>query len=334
MQIIGIKYPNINSKLKGMYAKKITKDDLEDLIKQSNFKNVVAMLKDKDDIFKNVDENIDRIEIETLLDESLINYINKIMKLLSKKHKYQFKLFLLRYEIKCIKSIFRKFFSEDNASDIIVQNVKKWGNSLFDDIKGIENANNFEEFFYLIRSFKYNKIVKKYQNKEKISIFEFENDIDKEYFETIYKASKGVYNYRKIIGSEIDLLNILWIYRVKKYYNYEKDKIQDILIKRYYKLNYKIINKIIDANLFEEIKEILKTTIYKNVFTEEIYIEQDINKFLYNINKNVFRKDISSMAYIYAYINLLEYENNDIINTIEGIRYNMDKEEILKRLAR
>ena len=28
------------------------------------------------------------------------------------------------------------------------------------------------------------------------------------------------------------------------------------------------------------------------------------------------------------------YENNDIINTIEGIRYNMDKKEILKRLVR
>ena len=31
---------------------------------------------------------------------------------------------------------------------------------------------------------------------------------------------------------------------------------------------------------------------------------------------------------------MIEYEKNDIINTFEGIRYNMDKTEILKRLVR
>ena len=334
MEILGVKYPNLNSKIKGMYAKRITKNDLEDLIKQNNLKNAILLLKSKCDIFKNADENIDRLEIESLLEKNQINDILKIQKLLDNKDKEIFEMFLLQYEIKCVKSIFRKLFSDDKTDDIIVQNVKMWTNALFNDIRGIETVQNFYEFFGAIKRMKYNKILKKYQEQENINVFEVENEIDKLYFETLYDTVKNEVNSKKIIGSEIDLLNVLWIFRIKKYYNFESEKINQILIKRYYKLKPNIIQKIIQTNSFEEIKERMSKTIYKSVFTEESSLEENIDKYLYEVNKKIFRNDITSIAYILAYVNMIEYENNDIINTIEGIRYNMDKTEILKRLVR
>ena len=334
MEILGVKYPNLNSKIKGMYAKRITKNDLEDLIKQNNLKNAILLLKTKCDIFKNADENIDRLEIESLLEKDQINDILKIQKLLDNKDKEIFEMFLLQYEIKCVKSIFRKLFSDDKTDDIIVQNVKMWTNALFNDIRGIETVQNFYEFFGAIKRMKYNKILKKYQEQENINVFEVENEIDKLYFETLYDTVKNEVNSKKIIGSEIDLLNVLWIFRIKKYYNFESEKINQILIKRYYKLKPNIIQKIIQTNSFEKIKEIMSKTIYKSAFIEESSLEENIDKYLYEVNKKIFRNDITSIAYILAYVNMIEYENNDIINTIEGIRYNMDKTEILKRLVR
>lgn len=334
MEILGVKYPNINAKLKGMYAKRITKTDLSDLIKQNNLKNAVLLLKSKSNIFKNADENIDRLEIESLLEEDQIEDILKIKRLLDKKDEEIFDMFLLQYEIKCIKSIFRKLFSEDKTEDIIIQNVKRWTVRVFEDIKGIETVQNFYEFFEAIKRMKYNKILKKYQEQEKINVFEVENEMDKLYFETLYDKVKLDANLKKIIGSEIDLLNVLWIFRIKKYYNFDSEKIKKFLINRYYKLNQNIINKIIQANSFQEIKEIMEKTVYKKVFIQETDFEQKIDQYLYEINKKIFQNDIMSVAYIFAYINIIDYENNDIINTIEGIRYNMDKKEILKRLVR
>lgn len=334
MEILGVKYPNLNAKLKGMYAKRITKSDLEDLIKQNNLKNAILLLKSKCDIFKNADENIDRLEVESLLERDKINDILKIQKLLDKKDTEIFEIFLLQYEIKCVKSIFRKLFSDDKTDDIIIKNVKMWDETLFKDIKGIETVQNFYEFFEAIKRMKYNKILKKYQEQENINVFEVENDIDKLYFETLYDTVKNEVNSKKIIGSEIDLLNILWIFRMKKYYQLEDEKINQILIKRYYKLNPNIIKKVIQTNSFEEIKETMKKTVYINVFTSENDLEENIDKYLYEINKKIFRNDMTSIAYVLAYVNMIDYENNDIINTIEGIRYNMDKTEILKRLVR
>ena len=184
--MLNVKYPNLNAKLKAMYARRITKEDLEDVVKQSNLKNAVLLLKSKSEIFKNTDENIDRLEIESLLDENQIKDIQKILKLLNEKDKNIFQFFLLQYEIKCVKSIFRKLFSDKKNETIVIQNVKRWTNTLFEDIKGIETVQNFDEFFLAIKRMKYNRILKKYQEKDNINIFELENEIDRLYFETLY----------------------------------------------------------------------------------------------------------------------------------------------------
>ena len=68
-----------------MYANRLTKENINDIIKQNNIKNVVLLLKNKSDIFKNTQENIDRLEIEKLLDEVLLKDILKINKYLSNK---------------------------------------------------------------------------------------------------------------------------------------------------------------------------------------------------------------------------------------------------------
>ena len=334
MRSILIKNPNLNAKLKGMYRKRITKEDIDELIKQNSVKNVVLLLKSKSDIFKNADENIDRLEIESLLEKSQIEDILKIKHLINKKDGQLFDLFLLQYEIKLIKSILRKLYANNNTNDIIIQNVKNWNTTLFEDIKGIETVQNFEQFFLAIKRMKYNKILKDYKSQENINIFEMENQMDKFYFETLYDQVSFDKDLKKIVGSEIDLLNVLWIFRIKKYYKFDNQKVKDILINRNYRQNNKNIEKLLNINSFEDVKIIMQNTVYKKIFTTQEELEDNIDKFLYNINKKVFKQNHTSIAYIFAYINLIDYENNDIINTLEAIRYNIPKEELYKRLIR
>ena len=334
MKISLIKYPNINAKLKAMYANRLTKENINDMIKQNNIKNVVLLLKSKSDIFKNSEENIDRLEIEKLLDESLINDIIKIKKLLNKEDNKLFDLFLRQYEIKCVKSILRKLYSEDKTNDIIVENVKMWTNTLFNEIKGMETIENFDDFFKAIERMDHYRFIKKYQNQENINIFEIENEIDKLYFEELYDSIKFNKNLKNIVGSEIDLLNIEWIIRIKKFYNFDKQRLLNILIDRYYKIKPGTLTNIIEKNSFDDINSILSKTYYKDIFSSENDFEGTTDTYLYKINYKTFKEDSISLAYIVAYINLVDYENNDIINVVEGIRYNLDKAEIIKRLAR
>ena len=176
--------------------------------------------------------------------------------------------------------------------------------------------------------------IRKYQDKDNINIFEIENEIDKLYFEGLYDEVKSNNNLRKIVGSEIDLLNIGWICRIKKYYSFDKQRLSNILINRHYRIKPALLQNIIDADSVDEIKEILSKTYYKKIFLSETDFEENIDRFLYRTNYKVFKEDVMSIAYIFAYINVVDYENNDIINVFEGIRYGLDKEEIIKRLVR
>ena len=79
MSISAIKYPSINAKLKGMYAKRLKDDDLQDLAKQNNLKSAVAILKNKSSSLNVLSEDADREQIEKVLNGEIIYDIEKIV---------------------------------------------------------------------------------------------------------------------------------------------------------------------------------------------------------------------------------------------------------------
>ena len=110
------------------------------------------------------------------------------------------------------------------------------------------------------------------------------------------------------------------------------DEIKEILIPISFKLNKNIIKELINTNEFEEMKNIIQKTPYKKVFTEELYIEHDINQYLYSKYIKYFKEELFNICTIFCDINLIDIEAKNIVNIIEGIRYNLDKTEIQKRI--
>lgn len=164
-----------------------------------------------------------------------------------------------------------------------------------------------------------------------------ENELDKLYFEKMMKtAKKHNQNLADMIGKQIDLNNIMWIYRVKKNYHFSKEQTQHVLIPICHKLKKSELEKMLEANNEKEMKEVLQKTFYaKYIHFENIDdLEQQVDQYLYEVYKKHFRGNIFDISAIYAYINMIEQENNDILNIVEGIRYHLSKEEIQRKLVR
>ena len=182
---------------------------------------------------------------------------------------------------------------------------------------------------------KYKKILKKYfENKNtEYSIFEIENELDKMYLKSIYNSTGNNKNLKKMIGAKIDFTNILWIYRMKKYYNFSEDKIEKSIIDINYALKKNQILSLVKAKNIEELNEILKKTVYSNISTDDIYeLECNMKKYLHGLYIKNFKSNLLSINCIYSYLNLVELENKDIISIIEAVRYGIDKEKLLKKL--
>ncbi len=334
---LSLMYPSINTKLKAMYSKKLTLEDFSELSKQPDSEKALLFLKSKKDEFKFLSENADRIEIETQLDKNLIKDIQKIEGLLNKNSKYYLKLFLSKYEIRCIKSVFRKIYSRSILNEDL-SNVEIWTEIIFKEIRGLNNVTSFEEFLTLIKKTPYYQIFKKYEdsNIKEINIFEVENKLDIMYFKKMIEIAETKRNpiLKDIIGSQIDLENIAWIYRTKKFYKFNEEEIWNTIIKYFYKISKDEIKLLINSSDYEEFENILQKTVYKKLVTgNEENLEQMISKILYDKNKKIFKNNMFNINFIYSYINIVDLENNDITNIIEGIRYNLSRTDILKKLV-
>lgn len=331
--IPSVRYPALNAKMKGMYANNLSKQDYDELLSQTNLKDAIIFLKNKFPILENLNENMHRKAIEQELDNLYIYVILKLFKYLNKSEVEIFMQILSKYEIGCVKNVFRNVTTNTDSKEYL-KNIDNWTTSMFKQIDGINDVTEETEFLELIKSQDYYKIFKEYEDIiENAPLEEIEVKLDKFYFQKIYNLSKKINkNMLNIVGTEIDLLNVIWIYRSKKYFNYSKDEIRKILIPVNYKINKNKLEELLNCSDFNDIKSVLDKTIYKKVFTEENRMEYEKDRFLHDINIRIFRTKMFDISTVYAILNLIEIEIENIINIIEGIRYKLDKLEIQKKI--
>ena len=261
-----VKYVNVNTKIRGMYAKVFKAEDYEELLRQNSEYASLMLLKSKEEYeeyLKDANNDMHRGDLEKILQQSLIKDIEKISLLLDQKGKRYFKV------------LASKYMDEDVA------------------------YNNKLLYLYTKRYLK--------------------NDKD----------------ILELIGTKIDILNILSIYRAKKYYNLPKDKIMDKLIKVNYKIPKDTIIKLCEQTSIQDLFKVLEETRYRHIFIadNEEQIEKKAKQYLYKIYKKHLRQDLLKFSNILAYIFLREIEIENIINIIEGTRYqedmNVTKERII-----
>ena len=329
-----LKYPALNAKMKGMYANHFSENELQELLKQTNLKDAIFFLKNKFPMLDKITEDMHRKELEQELNNLFIIDIIKLTKYLSKNEKNIFMQFISKYEINCIKNVFRNLTTNPSNNINNLKNIDNWTNKIFKSIDGINQINKEQEFLELIKSEEYSKIFYEYEEViENAPLEEIEVKLDKYYFKKIYELSKKTNkDFENIVGTEIDLLNITWIYRSKEYFKYSEEEIKEILIPVRYKLNKEKMEKIVLANDFDEMKNILNDTIYKNVFKNKETIEHDKDKYLYDKYIKLFRTKLFNICTVFCNINLIDIEIKNIINIIEGIRYKIDKAEIQRRI--
>ena len=157
-----------------------------------------------------------------------------------------------------------------------------------------------------------------------------EMKLDILYFENVFKNIKDA-SSSKLIKDKIELTNIIWIYRMKKFYNMETDEINSNIIKT--DKQSTLIQEIIKQNDCENIIEILKKSKYKNIFkADEKYFENYAKRYMYRKYKKIFEQGKYNFSTIIAYLNLDEILIENIINIVGGIEYEIDKKLIQEKI--
>ncbi|MDY3929073.1 MAG: V-type ATPase subunit [Clostridia bacterium] len=335
-------YSAVSAKTKAMFGNFLTKADYENIAAKSSVNDICAYLKNETsytDVFAGMDESsVHRGLIEEQLWVKLNNDYSKIYNFVDDDKKEILDFWFIRLELDYLKHSIRNLFNHEKkptqepVSDFFEKKTKidiqmcMKAKSLDDFIKACENTNYYA----------YLKRVKAVNS----DYFSIAMGLDLFYYEQYWKKIKKLKGQErrameKFVGSQIDMQNIIWIYRSKVYFKFSNEQIYTCLIPVRYKLSEELIKELVNSQDGERIISILDKTIYKSLFkriTEGFYVDENYRRIMYKISRLTFRTASDNIAGSCAYIDMKEFEILNIIRVIEGIRYGINPEVIKKHI--
>lgn len=164
--------------------------------------------------------------------------------------------------------------------------------------------------------------------------------VDAAYFVRIWKEigrfsdKKAQSILQEIFGTQIDWLNIMWIYRAQHFFHQKPESVRTILIPVHYKVRKEEISQLLETEFSEEFEEILRNTVYFRGKGETVEIQDEISfhQVMEKMYRRICRREPFSMAPVLYYFYLKELEIAHLTTALEGIRYQLPPKDIRKMI--
>ena len=367
-----LEYSAICTKIKALEAKLLNKETYAKLIKSQSVKEALMFINENTsyhNVFKNMDiENLHRPEVERILTLAKYEDYSKLYKFASQKQRQFLKIYMFYYEAYTLKMILRYCvngrIAQITSKDAYIYETVDFFNKYSDinfkalldmayTIIGPHSEQSklrqyLDKFINILQGTVYYaplyKIFNSESSMEESIVSSYGLCIDMVCFKSIWKIikknfkSKEQSDLRAAIGSSIDLANIDWIYRSKRYYNMNEVEIYSILIPIQNKLSKQEIKNFINTKDIDEFRNVFLRCYYglKYPKLSAKFIQSDINfetlsrRITSLIFSSCARKSPYSVSSINNYLYRKELEISNIIRIIESIKYELPKEEILK----
>lgn len=312
----------------------LTDQDYDELITKQSVNEVASFLKHKTSygkVLSNIDEQtIHRGELEHVLRNAQFRRCQKLMKLI-KGYEANFMMYnIMRYEIEDIKMMIRTLHIHHSLEEIQPSLFILEKSQI--NLKKLLASTTLSELVNGLKGTEYYKIlVPLVESDNEASMFTIEMALDLYYFRWISKAKdrylKG--EDRRIvtrsIGEEIDILNLLWIYRIKKYYHMDKDLVYRYLIPGNHHISKALMHQMVETESVDDLLKLYKMTTYAHIFEDDNQLLFDYNhwRYILKLHEKLLKTKPFSIASIISYLHIKEVELMNIITVVEGIRYGL-----------
>ena len=204
-------------------------------------------------------------------------------------------------------------------------------------IEKLITSRTTDELVENLRDTEYYAPLKRLKDAQDVTLYDYNLTLDLYYFTSTWKEQKKVLKkadlelFMRDRGSKIDLLNLQWIYRAKKYYNMKPADIYLLLIPIHYKLSTDQVKEMVDAPGLEEFENAVSRTYYAHHYNlrKDLTIEQMYADCLHHLYKIDRRRNPYSIAPINTYLFLKEEEIKKLTTAMECVRYSLTPGETL-----
>lgn len=341
------RFSAINTKVRILERDLLTKEDFRNLISKKTVAEALEYLRDNtvySTILKDKDiHNLTIEEMELLFKKYIVNQYEKLIHFFTNEYKKLFRIMFWRFEIEDLKLYLRAISRREGTKhlkDLVVYSGMY--NCL--DYDELSTSNSLEELIEHLKGIVYYDALKPYLDEapEK-RLFYMEMKLDGLYFKRLSEQAEKLERedreiLKELLGKNIDLLNLQWIYRGLKFYKLSPEELINYTLHNGYYLHYKTIKELCysssEKDLIDRMLDSKYGFLFDNKDTLELFMERRIERFLYFLFLDYKRKEKMNIIETHVYMHMLEYEMRDIFSVLEAIRYGLEEDKIKQFLIR
>jgi V/A-type H+/Na+-transporting ATPase subunit C len=335
-------YSAINTKARALYGKLLKKDDYEELILKKSVNEIASYLKNSthySSVLKDVNENtVHRSELEVIIRKDIMNDYHKFLRFTSGNARKFLQGTYKKHETESLKALFRALETGGDPG-LFADSLLFLKDNTTVNFENLLKSQTSQEFIKNLEGTEYYNVLKPFVTDNiPVSLFNIEMLLDLNYFKFLHKRiakyvrGKDTQPLEKEFGIKTDVLNILWIYRCKKYYSMKKEIIYSYILPFNYYITRNTLNSMVEAQDMEAFMDLVSKTRYKKIFERDIdqFYELNFAQYMYETHRGFFRKYALTLSSPVDYLHMKEYELSNIVSIIEGIRYGLMPEKIRK----
>lgn len=331
-------YTAITTKIKAMRKDLINDDDLQQLNHAQSLNDIYQFLDQSSryrQAFESFDVNPnDRETLELAIKRGTRYDFLKLYRFTGMEQRKFLQVYGMEYEGTIIKRALRHVAIYQN-SGLIMDDFARYLEKhrhfnmnellLATDVTGVTNALRSTDYGSLL-----NNLSAQFQDKT-YDHFAVERAIDSFIELKVWKAANKYLagpqakQFRKMFGTEFDLINIMTIYRLKFYYELDNEDISESVFSIGSKLSYDTINQLLmatDTNSFLNIVSQLGYDKINEPLRQAGPVRDVMQDIISTIQKRAVRTQPNSMLTILSYLEDLKNESQHLMQLIERISTN------------
>lgn len=339
----------ITAKARAMLAEGLTASDYATMLQKKSVGEIAAYLQNhtlyKDSLEGINAKAIHRGQLEVLIRTSATNRFAKLIRYADDNAKQVGHNMVMPMEIDLILMKIRSLSDQEN--EVIRQNmisslplyISKYTSF---SLKDLADSSSFAEILEITKNTLYFDVLKQYRQAslEEIDYISLEHGLRARYYDACLDTiDKYANNYakekmRELVLTNIELENFEIIYRLKKYFSVPKEGIKRMLSNHSCYFSMKDLYNMIETDTPEQMLTKLKNSRYKQFIKNEkfIYIEHFTHQIIFNMNLHFMRMYNEPNLALQAYVILAGTELVNVINVIEGVRYQIPQDRIKSML--
>lgn len=329
-------YSGICTKIRAMERWRLSESQLKRLEESTAVSEAVEYLKTFPPyrkVLEGAGEELHRGQIEERLKQTLYLDFASLYRFSNLKQRHFLDLYFMHYEIQILKTCLRNGAGRQEEKQELSGFLEFFNRHSAIDLEALSHCTSIGEFIRCLKGTPYYEALTELERTGRAAIPACETAMDMVYFRTMWKVKDKYLSKeeREIItqcfGTRMDMLNLQWIVRAKKYYRLKEGAVYELLIPASLHLKKKELQEMAGAEDVGQVFEIIRRSWYRKAGLGQVNDSRQLERLAREITNRVYERTWQREPYSIAALNsclyFKEQEAGRIVTAIERIRYGM-----------